>query len=742
VCARAPLLAIAVLAGLAACDAGSRSARPEETVLDLAALLPFTDDAPRTTEIRPGDPAARAHLLRGWSAPVRLDDGTSGARIVNGRMGTVVFHAGRKPYPITVRVERRLDGEAPPPRVGRTGRVRPRRSRMVIDVNGIVVRRAIESLHGPDGLYRVPVELVQAGRNVLTIRQGSPGTGPRGGPQPPRWVYTAIRFDGAGPALPAPRAEDGRLVLPAGSEATFYLRAPPEAALRFDLEAPPTAAAGLRLRASITPHGSPRRTVLDLAPRSAARVVQPLGLEAGTVARLTLAFGERGDTSGAAVALRAPEVVGRGGQPPGASGVARGSRPNVVLYLADTLRADRLGCYGRTPSFTPEIDRLAREGIVFEHAVAQSPWTRPSTATILTGRYPAAHGAITLRTNVRRDVPTLGDLLARDGWTTAAFVTNLNVAPAFGFGRGFATYEYLPEDVRRPGVYEPASVLHDRALAWLDAQPRAPFFLYLHATDPHAPYRPVGPEHAAAEERNAALNHALMKAPQRLDDAGLVTLQRLYDAETAQFDAELGRFRAGLAARGLTDDTLFVFVADHGEEFREHGAVQHGNTLYDEVMRIPLVVRLPGGSLAGTRVRTLARQIDLMPTMLALLDVAIPAELPGTPLALGDEGDGAGEAVFDTWFGDRALTALVLPGWKVVLPRLLLAAKPEVYDLRRDPEERHDVARAHPVLIGYAKQRIAEVEAGRGPLATDEAHEAGPQPEALDRLRALGYVLD
>jgi arylsulfatase A-like enzyme len=144
-------------------------------------------------------------------------------------------------------------------------------------------------------------------------------------------------------------------------------------------------------------------------------------------------------------------------------------------------------------------------------------------------------------------------------------------------------------------------------------------------------------------------------------------------------------------------------------------------------------------------VPTLARQVDLMPTILAALGLQPSAELSGIPLPLGAAAraiDVTGEAVFDTWFGARALTALVLPGWKIVLPRLLLAARPEVYDLRRDPEERHDVARAHPVLVGYAKQRIAELEAAGGPLAADEEHDAGPHPDALDRLRALGYVLD
>jgi arylsulfatase A-like enzyme len=236
-----------------------------------------------------------------------------------------------------------------------------------------------------------------------------------------------------------------------------------------------------------------------------------------------------------------------------------------------------------------------------------------------------------------------------------------------------------------------------------------------------------------------------MQTPGRLGADGVATLRALYDAETAEFDAEFGRFRAELAARGLMDDTLFVFVADHGEEFREHGNLQHGHTLHAEVMDVPLLVRLPAGRGGGRRVAALARHVDLMPTILALAGVDDAPDLPGRVLPLADEGAGGHEpeAIVETWFGDPALGGLVLPPWKVVLPRLVLAARPAVYQLAQDPAERHDLTRERPVLLGYARQRLAENgETARAlPLPADAAG-SEPHPEALDRLRALGYVVD
>jgi arylsulfatase A-like enzyme len=741
------LVRAAALLAVAACDSPSTRA-PVVPVVDLISLLPYSDEAPRTEVIRPGDPTDRTYLLRGWSAPVRLEDGTIGARIGNDRVGTLIFSAGRKPQALTVTVERTRDmpDRRLPARHGRP--VRPRRSRMVMHVNGQLVRRSVESLDTPSGVYHVPVKLLQAGRNLLSLSEPrSPRRERASDPPVPRWVYTQVRFEAKGSDAPDVRSNGDRLVMPAGSEVSFYFRAPADAALRFRSEIAGSTTDPPRLRAAIRIDGGARRVLFEQQPPNAEIQFHPLEVEAGALMRLTLAFGEANDRSGTAVELERLVIEGH---PPSTvterTNLVAGGRPNVILYLADTLRADALGCYGAHPSRTPWIDRLAEQSIVFENTVAQSPWTRPSTATILTGQYPAIHGAITLRTRVRTDVPTLASVLGKAGWTTQAFVTNLNVAPVFGFGQGFARYEYLPEDVRRPGVYEPATVLHAKTLAWLDANPSRPFFLYLHASDPHAPYRPTDPKYvppSPPEDERVRLNRALNEAPRRLSDEAVQSLRALYDAETAEFDTELGRFLERLAALGLMNDTLLIFVADHGEEFREHGALQHGHTLYQEVMRVPLIIRLPGGHEGGRRVRALARHVDLMPTVLALLGVAADDRLPGTPLPLTDDPTAPGEeAMTDTWFGEHALAGLVVPPWKVVLPRAVSAARPEVYHLEEDPGERRNLAREHPVLIGYAKRRLGEMEAARGALAPSDETVTPVDPKALEQLRALGYVVD
>jgi len=190
-----------------------------ETVVDLVALLPFTEEAPPTTVIRPGDPADHGALLRGWSAPVTLPDGTVGARIGDERAAALVFHAGPKPQPLTVTIDRTLDLARSVAATDKHGRpVRPRRSRMVLRVNGQLVRRSTGSLDSPNGVYEVPVGLLQSGRNLLTISE--PGTRRRrraDRPAVPRWVYTQVAFEPRGAPVTTVRANGDRLVIPAGA---------------------------------------------------------------------------------------------------------------------------------------------------------------------------------------------------------------------------------------------------------------------------------------------------------------------------------------------------------------------------------------------------------------------------------------------------------------------------------------------------------------------------------------------
>src|SRR5581483_2923988 len=192
----------------------------------------------------------------------------------------------------------------------------------------------------------------------------------------------------------------------------------------------------------------------------------------------------------APAALGVPRITGRTTAAPLTVAPAATPGVNVILYVADTLRRDRLGCYGYGKPTSPRIDAFTRGAVVFDDAFAQASWTRPATASLLTGRYPAEHGARSLMSAIRPDVPTLASVLRAAGYDTAAFVTNLNVAGRFGFARDFGEFSYLEERDDSEGVYASAAELDAVALPWVEAHRERPFFLYLHASDVHAPYRP------------------------------------------------------------------------------------------------------------------------------------------------------------------------------------------------------------------------------------------------------------
>jgi arylsulfatase A-like enzyme len=501
---------------------------------------------------------------------------------------------------------------------------------------------------------------------------------------------------------------------------SWFVAVPPDAWLVWDASAGP-------VRVTVEPDGgAARRPAVRRAGDGSAI---DLRAESGQLLRVTVA------AEGGECTLTRPRLLGR--PPPPAPAAAAPARPNVVLYVADTLRADRLGCYGYARGTSPRLDAFAREGLVFERAVAQSSWTRPAVATIMTGRWPHEHGAVSLMSALRTDVPTLAERLAAAGWTTAAVVSNLNVAARFGFDRGFERFEYLPEREERPEVYASATALNAAALPWLATRGERPFFLWMHASDPHAPYRPapevgarfVAPAAAAEPDFRALVDHPEQATP---DDVR--RLSGLYDGDVATLDAGFGALMDELRRRGLDRSTLVVFVADHGEEFREHGGFEHGRTLYGEVTRVPLVIRLPGGARAGERIAAVARQVDLVPTILALAGVPIPPGLPGRPLLGGGDTEQP-VALMETQLAGRSLVGLVRGPWKAVFDEA--RGQVALYDAVADPGETADLGAARPVVVGYARQTIARLRVaadrtGSAPTVTD--------PETERRLRALGYL--
>ncbi len=333
-------------------------------------------------------------------------------------------------------------------------------------------------------------------------------------------------------------------------------------------------------------------------------------------------------------------------------------RPNILLICIDTLRADQLGAYGAGRGSSPSLDGFAAEGVVFDQAVSVSSWTKPSVVSLLTGLYPSEHGV--LRASRKRvDVlaprfETLAERLASAGYVTAAFVQNDHLQKrSSGLDQGFGTY------FEEAGV---APILSNRFLSWLEGEQRKPFFAYLHFLDPHWPYTPDsiagGGQGSDADAMRIAhwglrtehwwlLRDRVNKGKLGdLDAAEVRTLAKLYAGEVHEIDAVLGRLFRLLRSDGVFDNTLVVVTSDHGEGFLEHKSLDHGYGLYDELLRVPLLIRFPAGKYRGHRVSALVQSIDVVPTLLEVAGVDVHGHVAGRSLV----GAAAGKAGVDREF--------------------------------------------------------------------------------------------
>jgi arylsulfatase A-like enzyme/Tfp pilus assembly protein PilF len=413
-----------------------------------------------------------------------------------------------------------------------------------------------------------------------------------------------------------------------------------------------------------------------------------------------------------------------------AGGCARAPRaagPNVLLVTLDTVRADRVGCYGAVGAETPALDRLAREGVRFAQASSPVPLTLPAHASILSGLLPPAHG---LRNNGAGAFPaaraTLATALAGAGYRTAAFVGSFVLDRRFGLGRGFEVYD---DEIAR-GTGEGASleaerrgdVVVDRALAWLDGAGKEddrPFFLWVHLYDAHAPYAPP--------------------SPYRGRFAG-----RLYDGEVAFADAQVGRLLAALDRLDLAERTVVAVAADHGEALGAHGELTHGLLLYEPTLRVPLLLRAAGSLAPGRVIETPVSLVDLAPTLAGLVGRTLddrkpaPAGLSGrdlsAPLLAGAEpppADLYAETHYPEVFGWSRLAALRHRDAKYID-----APRPELYDLRRDRGEAHDLLAQNAAQGRGFAARVAALEANAVPPPAV----AAPDAETAARLASLGYA--
>jgi arylsulfatase A-like enzyme len=432
-----------------------------------------------------------------------------------------------------------------------------------------------------------------------------------------------------------------------------------------------------------------------------------------------------------------------------------GERPNLLLICVDTLRADRTSVYRYVHPTTPSLGAFAARGALFELVHAPMSETAPSTASILTGQYPARHGLLRNGLRLGEEARTLAEVLAGQGWQTAAIVSSFPLSARFGLAQGFDRFddEFDParasvsleewEGNRIPAGFDRrADETTRRAQRWLWARDRArPFFLFVHYFDPHSPYAvPKGfdPQLPLPPARDDAIGSSL---EYRLE-------VRRYHEEIAFADHQIGELLEVVEREGLTDDTLVVVTADHGEGLLDHGHWLHGLDIYEEAVRVPLLVRWPGRIEAGLRVPGPALLVDLAPTLLELLGAEGGGPFDGRSLAgrlLGRPGElpAAPAYLYRRRFEKGVVDGIRVNGelFGVRLGRFKLIDHPEgdsdeLYDLERDPGERRN-------LIESAPEEAAKL---RDLLEAWRRTHAGPKPQAPPgederrALEALGYV--
>jgi arylsulfatase A-like enzyme len=392
----------------------------------------------------------------------------------------------------------------------------------------------------------------------------------------------------------------------------------------------------------------------------------------------------------------------------------RGPRPlNVVFIGLDTARSDHLGCYGYDRNTSPAIDQLAAEGTLFEYAVSQSPWTLPSFASAFTSLYPTQHGAGFLESAMGLGFPTLAEVFAGHGYATGAIVNTAALNPVFGIDRGFEHYDVVPMEAGRV-----ADGTTRATLDWIDAQEDKPFFVFAHYYDPHLPFAPPPPYDSAfdpdyAGDLGSSFNPEYLPTDRMtgfrrmnaLSTGDKEHIVSLYDGEIAFADRAIRDLVAGLSERDLAENTLVVFMSDHGEEFFDHGGFAHGHTLYEELLRVPLIFRLPGRVPAGKRVPVMVRLIDLMPTILEIAGIDTDARMEGRDLGplmsgeaqAGPAGEGAllaNEAFSEALlYGPEQKSVTALP-YKLI--RHMESGEEMLFDLGEDPREMENLTGDEP----------------------------------------------
>jgi arylsulfatase A-like enzyme len=484
------------------------------------------------------------------------------------------------------------------------------------------------------------------------------------------------------------------------------------------------------------------------------------------------------------LASEAEGAIGVWGSPvvrqSGASAGA-GKPRNVVLLWADTLRADHLSGYGYERKTAPNLERMASEGALFRNNISQATWTKVSSPSLLTSLYPSTHGVKNFSDYLPASATTLGEVYRDAGYTTVSFASNLFTGQFTNLHQGF---EVLHEDGSLPetGSSKTSRVYVDRLLHFFEGHRDVPFFAFVHLYDAHEPYEPRPPYNGLFADLEKKEQHEKdlenvrkviaeplarifgMPSREELERAGIDAEhyvdfdQDWYDGSIRGMDAEIGRIFERLRELGLDEDTLVVFAGDHGEEFLDHGKMSHGQTVYGELTRVPLIMRWPGGIPSGKTVDAVTETIDVMPSVLDLSGLAHPEGVQGHSLVpLLRDGSGSWQSrpaisekaktkpnEGNPWPGDTESYSIIDGGFKLVHNRTRAEGAPEyeLYDAVKDPFDQADIAAQHQDVV----KRLAEALEGwykmanEAKLAPDSESGAGLSEKQLERLRSLGYI--
>ena len=578
----------------------------------------------------------------------------------------------------------------------------------------------------------------------------------------------------------APESIAFELALPSEPHLELFVGTIDDGPVVFEVEVAESGAAPERVfRRTVSTSRRWERATADLSGFAGRDVTLRLSLEA-------MQPGAIGFWGGPVVRNRAGTVAAAKSSPARAALTDADSPPpqGVVLILADTLRRDRLQPYGHDRANAPVLSRLASEGALFRDAISQGTWTKVAATSILTSLYASTHGVEDMPDRIPATITTVAEAYREAGFATFATSSVPFTGKLTNLQQGFdVQHERSSIDGEALGSAKTARVFTDRLLRWIDERGDEPFFAFLHVFDPHSPFEPRPPYERLWMDRDTVAQHRrdmemvsekierpFMKAQGGLptqaemdasgvDEARYLEHEKIwYDASIRALDTEIGRLIERLEARGLADRTLIAVVADHGEEFLEHGRHFHGFNAYGEMINVPLMLWWPG-VVPATEVETTVQAIDLMPTLLELSRIGVPEIAQGQSLLpLLSAGTPASElgwkarpafseralapAAFNQGDAGRACLAIVDGDWKLIqntegrddLPEY------ELYHHRNDPLDLKDVAAQHPGVVERLKIRLADWHEMAVAARVEPETDAEMSASELQQLRALGYV--